>query len=458
MPSLFPFQLIGAQWLAERRHALLADDMGLGKSAQVVRAADIADIKTAVVVCPAVARINWTREFAKFSARKWVFGINAWKNHPLHVAVTSYEQAGSVLDMMPPMVDLVVADESQYLKSPEAQRSQAVLGKSGLIRRAKRFWALSGTPAPNHAGELWTLLYTLGVTPLNYDQWVDRYCEHGVKQIGPTWVHQIYGTREYRIPELKAMLAPIMLRRKKEKVMADLPPITMSDYVVEAGPVDEELYFPNYFLPAGPVTRVVDDLHIEIAKQERALSAALDVTEGAHSVDKDRMSVLEGFDLSLSTLRRYVGLQKVPAIVKLVDHEIESGDYNKLVIFARHRDVIVELREKLKHHGAVILFGGTPPAKRQMNIDKFQNDPKCKIFIGQVQAAGTAITLTAAHNVIMAEADWVPGNNAQAIMRCHRIGQTKPVTVRFISLANSSDEVVMATVRRKTRQLDKLFG
>ena len=110
----------------------------------------------------------------------------------------------------------------------------------------------------------------------------------------------------------------------------------------------------------------------------------------------------------------------------------------------------------IRDSGAVTLYGGTNADTRQKNIDKFQNNPKCRVFIGNIQAAGTGITLTAAHEVAFIEADWVPANNAQAAMRCHRIGQTKPVRVRFFSCAGSVDEDVMNTLRRKAYELSRL--
>jgi SWI/SNF-related matrix-associated actin-dependent regulator of chromatin subfamily A-like protein 1 len=103
------------------------------------------------------------------------------------------------------------------------------------------------------------------------------------------------------------------------------------------------------------------------------------------------------------------------------------------------------------------LYGETPPDKRERHIRCFQNKPKYRVIICNIQAAGTAITLTAAHQVAFAEVSWVPAENAQAAMRVHRIGQTHPVTVRFFGLAGSSDEQVARVLRRKTRDLTAIF-
>ena len=140
----------------------------------------------------------------------------------------------------------------------------------------------------------------------------------------------------------------------------------------------------------------------------------------------------------------------------MVNDMIEGG-VDKIVLFCVHKDVINSLERELKHHHAVTLYGGTPAAKRQNRVTRFQNDKACKVFIGQVQAAGTAITLTASHHVLFVESSWVPAENAQASMRCHRIGQTKPVNVQFVSIANSIDQRIQRALMRKTKDLADLF-
>jgi len=228
-----------------------------------------------------------------------------------------------------------------------------------------------------------------------------------------------------------------------------------SDVVVEAEPFDHELVFPNYFMGPGFQDRALAErtLAEEVAKQNAAVQALWDVGVDA----KGRLAALEGLAGSTATLRRYTAMSKVGAVAKMLDQELIERQYDKVVVFAIHKDPIDTLREALKRHGAVALYGGTPPTKRQRNIDKFQNDPKCRVFIGQVTAAGTLITLTAANQVVFLESSWVPADNAQAAMRCHRIGQTRPVFVRVIGLAGSIDEQVQATLRRKTATLTQLF-
>lgn len=449
--ELFPYQIEGADWLASRYHALLADDMGLGKSAQVATAADIIGANRILIICPAAARVNWQREFDKFSIFSPVFDIvTSKKFEPSHTRsiICSYDLAPTLITKENiGTFDLLVLDESHFLKSLEAKRTAAILGTEGLIRRAKRTWCLSGTPSPNHAGELWTLFYTFGVTQLTHASFIKKYCNG---YFGPHGF-QITGTKKAMMPELKQLLSKIMLRRTKEEVMKELPEIFYQHVVVDAGFVDIEVEssFSHYVFPIDrrkELEQILED-------ESKLLMNILEKTKlGATGI-----KMLEALAESVSTLRRYTGLQKVQSVADIITRELADFAYDKIVIFAIHRDVIEGLRLKLKQYGAVTCYGGTNPDTKQKNIDSFQNNPKTRVFIGNIQSAGTAITLTAAHNVAFIEQDWVPGNNAQAAMRCHRIGQTKPVTVRFFSLSNSLDERISKVLRRKTEELTEIF-
>jgi SNF2 family DNA or RNA helicase len=147
----------------------------------------------------------------------------------------------------------------------------------------------------------------------------------------------------------------------------------------------------------------------------------------------------------------------VKAVTELISSELDAGLYKKIVLFCVHRDVIEGLRTSLSKYGVVTLYGGTDPGTKMRNVDKFQTRIKPRVFIGNIAAAGTNITLTAAHHVTFVEQDFVPGNNAQAAMRVHRIGQKDPVTVRFISLNNPMDQKITHILKKKTKELTEIF-
>ena len=417
--------------------------MGLGKSCQAITACDLVKAQNVLVLCPAVVRYNWAREIGLWSSTPRtplvVTSGRGLPPTPAHTTICSY----ALVEKLNPWLrsvrwDAVVLDEAHYLKAPDAKRTAAVFGGSGVAREAARVWALTGTPAPNHAAELWVLLRCFGAYEGDYDSFVRAFCN--TYQDG--YATRIAGTRLSAIPRLQALLRTVMKRRKKDEVALQLPPITYGGVEVAAGTVDMELYFTEHFM-AGH--NGAAEVMAKIGDERRAMLTA----------DAEFLEAMKGVT---SSYRRYVGLQKMGPVADLVAGELDVEAYEKVVIFAVHRDVVMGLRERLKDYDVVTVFGGTDPEQREKNIRRFQENPRCRVFIGNVQAAGVGVNLTAASQVIVAEPDWVPANNAQAIMRCHRIGQTRPVSVRFVSLAGDElDQRIQRTLRRKVRELTEVL-
>jgi SNF2 family DNA or RNA helicase len=424
--------------------------MGLGKSAQAITAADILDLKKILVLCPAVGRFNWVREFQKFSLRDPSFFpvpiLQATERPLTHCGIicsynlmTNKELSTWILSQT---WDLIILDEVHYLKNRNAQRTEAIFG--ALTHAAGYVWALSGTLAPNGcAGELYPVLYDFGSVTGDYWNFVRRFCYLRDTPFGTI-------VRGIRRPEqLKALLNPIFLRRKKEDVIRDLPPILFTDHTIEAGPVDLNRWYPELETHMKTPER--------LAKMIEEQQAAIDAVVNLTGLGADGIGALGRIQARCMQSLRFTGLQKIRDVVEIVSEELRSGAYDKIVLFAVHRAVVEDLWERLRKFNPVTLYGGTPAKKRDRRIREFQTDPECKIFIGNIQSAGTSITLTAAHQVGFVEASWVPEENAQAAMRVHRIGQTKPVTVRFFNIANSSDEKIQMAIRRKTSDIVKLY-
>lgn len=443
--TLYPYQTEGVAWLAPRRTALLADEMGLGKTPQALMAAQL----PVLVVCPAIARVHWQREAERW--RGWrtdvITGAGKWGGFPCvqfskdasrvaDVTVVSYnglENENIFLYLTAQRWGTLILDEAHYLKSPTALRTKNVLGKGGLAHHADRTWCLTGTPMPNHPGELWPMMYVLGATTLRYAAWAARFCR--IDDTG-----KIRGAKQSAIPELRELLKPFCLRRTKKGAGMQLPPLTINALPVEAGEVPNiEEHF----------TAVAARVNLDMTRLAAKLEEMVAAEEGKARVAVARGADLSGFIESTPTLRRYVGLQKVEAIAALVNAEMEAGAYDKLVIFCWHKAVINELKARLRQWGAESLYGGTPEAKKQAIIDDFQNRKKPAIILANLNTAGTAISLTAAHQVIFTELDWVPGNNAQAAARCHRHGQEMPVTARVAYLPGTLDEQIQWTLARK---------
>lgn len=420
--ELHPYQLDGVKFLSERAHAYLCDEMGLGKSAQAIVAASTVRVKSILVIAPASAVENWKREF-KF-----------WAPHLLPVLeVHSYEMAVKLKSQLTAPTrttrwDLTIIDEAHYLKSPDAKRTHAILGVGGIAHHAHRTWLLSGTPMPNHAGELWVVLRTFGLTSYDYEDYLKRYCN--VYQQNYHWKPRVLGTKQDHIHEVKTALSKLALRRTTAEVLKDLPPINFQTHYLNEGDFEIEL---------SPSMR--EKLNEELTRIAFELSTDLD--------DERLIATLEVLAKSVSTIRRYNGLKKAKAASELVLEELQSNAYQKIILFCAHRAVAQDLEKSLIQYFPVVVQGDTPQGDRMSLIDRFNLNPECRVFIGNIQAAGVAINLTAANQVLFVEQSWTPADNAQAAKRAHRIGQKLPVFVRTLSIANTIDEKISATLSRK---------
>ncbi|WP_137390856.1 DEAD/DEAH box helicase [Rhodoligotrophos defluvii] len=428
MTSLFPYQIDGANWLAGKRAALLADDMGLGKSAQAIAACDaVGDDGRVMVVCPASLVENWKREFDKFGTGRPMLTVMSYDRAARGEALALAEMAGKI--------DVLIIDEAHYAKNRSAKRTKAIYGPKcdgvgGLVERARHVFLLTGTPAPNNASELWTHLRALAPElienpkrpgkPMAYWDFVQRYCKTRDNGFGV----QIIGSKN--LADLGERMKPFYLRRRKDEVLKDLPPIRFDQIYLEG----------------------------------KAPAEGSEAKRIAEVLDKEGIEGLQKIAPHVASLRRVTGLAKIEPVVAWVKEWFEGGG-SKLVLFAHHREVIERLHDGLVQFldpGPVFVTGSQEQGLRQYAVDEFQNDPKVKVFIGQIQAAGTGLTLTASSDVLFVESSWVPSDNQQAAMRVHRIGQRNACTVRFATLAGSIDEQIQAAVARKTADIAQLFG
>lgn len=423
MIPLFPYQVTGAEFLAARRFALLADEPRVGKTPAAIAACDIINAKSILVICPAVARADWVKKLEEYSifSRKAhpMFSFGMPPSHP--EIVTSYTLVHPISYARD--YDAVILDESHALKGIEAKRTRAVLGSSGLAHRAKHLWFISGTPMPNHAAELWPMLFTCGVYGGSYDAFVRDFCTGYFNG----YEFRITGTKNHE--KLKALLSNFMLRRTFAEVRPDLPPIIFEDYAVICG---------DDWIPRFPLA--------EQAMADR-LSAALGRSENT-------LLTLASTVTEMVSLRRYVGLLKLEAVAQ----RVEQLALQKIVVFAYHRDFISQLGKRLANFNPVYLEGKTPEHVREVAKHTFTHDNDCRLFIGQITAAGTNVDLSAADYCIIAEASWVPADNLQAASRIRNVNKTTPVTCEFISLANSVDERVTAVLKRKTKDISGIMN
>lgn len=440
MPNLFPFQADGADYLSsDPGFGCLQWDMGLGKSPTSITAADKIGAKKILVLCPAVALFNWRREWDVWQEQERdIQVILSGKDRPNgDVVICSYNLATNDVvhhALQQKYWDLIVLDEIQYLKTMKSKRTQAVLGFGsyrgrGLTKDAPYVWGLSGTPAPNNISEIYPWLRSLApdVLLLNgrtmtRSQFIGRYCKGHPTKYG----FKITGNNETNLGELRSRIDEVMDRCKKEDVLKNLPAMRFAQVEVDGG----------------DLTQGVLDLEEEYKDQVEEL------IERGGRIDEHTMK-----------LRRITEMAKVGAAVEIIKADLDDG-MDKILIFAIHRDVIDALQLALAEYGCSVVHGGVNAKNREKNIDAFHLG-SARVFIGQIQAAGTAITLHAngrCTDALFLSADWVPANNAQAAARIHRAGQTGSVLCRFLHLSGSIDEDINRIVLEKTRNLNEAFN
>lgn len=457
--ELFPYQKIGAEWLASKKTACLFDEQRLGKAVQSVSAIDIIDARTVLVVAKGVARANWKEEFCRWSKRSWNFTVVysgdfdfVWSEAGNNCVIVSYDLLPEVLDRLgTKSFDCAIIDESHSVKSHDAKRTRAVFGKGGVPQKARRVWCLTGTPTPNALpSELWTTLFTFGATKLSYWDFAKRFCI--VKDTGYGTV--ISGTNKdpTRLAELREIMGKKILRREARDVAVQLPKMSFSTVMVEPGKVSlGETSFWKYVIPMDRTAELNEIVQNELGILNGILADK--------TLSGELLETLKAQSKSISTLRRYTALQKLEPACELIAQELENGAYQKCVIFAHHRDCILGAAQRLYKFHPVTMYGGTSPARLERNLKNFQNPKhKTRVFIGQTLAAGTSISLSAANHIFFLEEEWVPGDNAQAAMRCGGVNQPNPVFVRNFCLNNSSDQRVQEVLRQKTSEQALIYG
>ena len=402
----------------------IAWDMGLGKTRLCIETAKRRGFRKVLVIGPAIGRVVWPSEWAKWGG---VGQMVFWSWNEL--VRDSAKYLAHVRQWQP---DLLVLDEAHYAKERKAKRTRVVYGQAidgkvdSLIHGVPMVLALSGTPAPNFTSELWThlnamapqtILRTNGV-PLAEHQYRELYSH----QKTSNWGFQVVGSKNTE--QLRLRTKGFFRRLLKEHVLPDLPSLM----VVEE-PLD------------------VDMSTIPAEFRDPALAEALD--------DDELVKWLNNRATSLAGARRLLGGAKTGPAIAWIQEFLDSSD-RKLVVFAHHLGVIERIQASLVGVG-VNVTGNTPTRLRQAAVHLFQNDRNIRVFVGQTQASGTGLTLTAAHDVMVLEPDWTPATIAQAIQRTHRIGQKNAVLARMMFAPGTLDEVITRVMARKTRDLQGLF-
>jgi SNF2 family DNA or RNA helicase len=437
---LRPFQKIAVSFIESRNgRVLIGDEMGLGKTLETIawmvyKGKSIFPI---LIVCPATLKLNWLAEFRKWT--NWENKIEILSGTTPYpttkpIAIINYdilfEWHEKIIESMCPK--LMVMDESHYCKTSgtiykkidgmrkkviNTQRSYAV---EVIAKNTKHVIGLTGTPFLNRPSEIFNQIRIINPKLFpSFKSFGNRYCN-------PTFngFATVYSGAS-RTEELHSILkTELMIRRRKEDVLKELPEKTYTFQFLE---IDNEREYRKAEEEIIAYLRSIDTKKADRARNAEAL-------------------------VRLNTLRQLVAVGKLKQAISWISDFIEN---NKLVVFAHHNKVISAIENAFKGQ-CVKIDGSVSHKKRQEAVELFQ-ETDVPLFIGNIQAAGVGITLTATSHACFAEYPWSPGLYSQACDRVHRIGQKSAVTIWNLVASNTIEVDMVQMLENKAKMFNAVI-
>ncbi len=414
---LYPYQAEGALFAVRAGRALIGDDMGLGKTIQAIAAAEILarhfGVSRVLVICPTSLKYQWQSELTRFSGRhgenaaRVINGGRAQRQQDYALddfcKITNYEKLKPDLDLIAAWApELVIVDEAQRVKNWNTIAARA-------LKRIDSSYAmvLTGTPLENKLEELISIV-----------QFVDQH------RLGPTWKllheHQVKDeggrvTGYAGLEKIGQTLAPVMIRRRKSEVLRQLPSRTDQNLLV-------------------PMTEKQMLHHQENADVVAKIVQRWRRTKFISDIDQRRMTcALQNMRMSCNSTylldRETDHGVKADELAALFD-ELFAEPKAKAVVFSqwtRTHDIVIR-RLEARGWGYVSFHGGVPSDKRPALVERFREDPACRVFLS-TDAGSTGLNLQHASTVVNMDLPWNPAILEQRIARIHRMGQTRPVQV-----------------------------
>lgn len=459
--TLFEFQKEGVKkMLSMETNILLADEMGLGKTVQgAVYLALKKNSVPALIVCPASLKMNWCREIEKWTHYKayiidgrnpqhltkefvdkypvWIInydilGVENKKEKEEEMERRKRAKAmgypcrkkqvkvdGWCDELIKHNFQTIICDEVQYIAEPETIRARAILQISKALQNSKKLF-ISGTPYETKTSQFFTCLSILD--PLNFNnryKYLMRYCDPVKTFFG--WKFDGLSNAD----ELHEKISKFMIRRLKKDVLTQLPPKIRAVVPMQVSAQERKLY---------------DEVDWQFEQ---------DIISGA----KDKKAQIG----HIAHLKQASYKAKEKAVIKWIKDYLTFQN-KKLVVFIYHHATYDALMKEFGYC-SVGLTGATPPSERQNVVDRFQNDEKVYLFIGQIKASGVGLTLTKASATCFVEFGNSFPQHCQAEDRVHRIGQTADsVIAYYLILPNSIEESIMQNINRRGRHIEQVMN
>lgn len=450
----YSYQLEGVRYALDHKRCIFGDQPGLGKTLQaicsVVKAHKEAQVYgesfPALVICPAALKVNWQREFKKFAGLNAIIlddhNRDSWHRFYelkkgdgesiANVFITNYESLKKffvstikdharmtlrsiVFDERIKLFKTVIIDESHKCKSSKTQQSKFV---EGICKGKRWVFALTGTPVVNNNTDLIQQLKILGRLDDfgGYRQFVGRYCDGPKQSSNMRELH-------YRLHTC------CFFRREKSKVLTQLPD-KMRQYIT-CDITNRKEY---------------DDAESDVIKYLRQYKNASD--------DRVARAMRGEVMVRMGILKQIAAKGKIKAVSEFIHDVIDGGE--KLVIFAFLRDVVDALLHEFPD--AVKVTGSDDTRAKQNAVDRFQNDPECRLIILNYRSGGTGLTLTASSRVGFIEFPWTYSDCEQAEDRCHRNGQKNAVNCYYFLGDRTIDRYMYDVIQTKKNIANEVTG
>ncbi len=433
--QLYDYQAEGALFAARAGRCLIGDEMGLGKTIQAIAAAEILarhfGVERVLIVCPTSLKHQWQREIERFTDRsvQVIGGLRPRRTMQFGQAsffkIMNYDTVHADLDLIDGWApDLVVLDEAQRIKNWNTR----------VARHVKKIQSpyaivLTGTPLENRLEELVSIV-----------QFVDRF------RLGPTYklldTHQVKDEHGkvvgYKnLDRLGATLQPILLRRQKDEVLSQLPERLDQNYFVPMTPLQMQFHAENQEIVARIVQKWRRYKFLSESDQRRLMIALQNM----------RMACDSSYLLDQGTNSG----TKAAELATVLGELFESGA-EKAVIFSQWLRMHEVLRPVMREQGwdHVLFHGGVPGHKRKDLVDRFRDDPRCRLFLA-TDAGGVGLNLQFASVVVNMDLPWNPAVLEQRIGRVHRLGQKRPVqVVNFVAKGTIEEGMLSVLAFKKS--------
>jgi SWI/SNF-related matrix-associated actin-dependent regulator 1 of chromatin subfamily A len=419
-------QKVAIETLLKNKKYILADDMGLGKTTSTIIASLETGARKILIICPASLKINWQREYQLYSDKSSFVCEGKHYSEDAEIIIMNYDIIKNFHDsknrkesmMIKSGFDLVIIDEAHYIQNVQAQRTKLI---NDLVKDIDRLWLLTGTPMTSRPINYFNLL-SLVDSPVakNWMAYVVRYCSGYQFKVGPRKVWNVMGASN--LEELHDRTKTTVLRRLKEDVL-DLP---------------DKIITPVYLrLRSKLYEEVMGDYYNWYDKNpEESKNLSIQFTK-------------------LTQVRQVIAEEKTQHTIELAENIIEQG--KKVIIFCNFTKSLETIYNHFGKH-AVRLDGSMSKTQRQDAVDRFQDDEKVHVFVGNIKAAGVGITLTAAEAVIMNDLSFLPSDHSQAEDRAYRYGQKNNVLVYYPLFDNTIEGIIYDILNNKKKIISTVMG